>query len=249
MVGVCGAYLKLPHPVLLLNLRFAVLKSPLSMLGCGGALNNAINFHNKTIMNDQNLGKAPYRLNVGCGRNIREGWVNLDSAALPGVDIVCDLEKLRDIPIDLPDETVDHFLLSHVIEHIRNSLGLMEELWRLATPEATLIIRVPHGGSDDAWEDPTHVRAYFLGSFGYFSQPYYWRADYGYRADWKPEKIQLQVDKTRGAGLSAQEILSRAQNERNWVREMVCEMRAIKPIRDPKRELQTLPLIEILLVD
>jgi SAM-dependent methyltransferase len=200
-------------------------------------------------MNDQKLGKAPYRLNVGCGRNIREGWVNLDSVALPGVDIVCDLEKLRDMPIDLPDETVDHFLLSHVIEHIRDSLGLMQELWRLATPEATLIIRVPHGGSDDAWEDPTHVRAYFLGSFGYFSQPYYWRADYGYRADWKPEKIQLLVDKTRGAGLSAQEILSRAQNERNWVREMVCEMRAIKPIRDPKRELQTLPHIEILLVD
>ena len=31
---------------------------------------------------------APYRLNVGCGRNIREGWLNLDFAALPGVDIV-----------------------------------------------------------------------------------------------------------------------------------------------------------------
>ena len=55
-----------------------------------------------------NLGKPPYRLNVGCGRNIQEGWANLDSAALPGVDIVCDLETLRETPIHLPDKTVDH---------------------------------------------------------------------------------------------------------------------------------------------
>lgn len=31
---------------------------------------------------------------------------------------------------------------------------------------------------DDAVEDPTHARQYFLNSFGYFLQPFYWRADY-----------------------------------------------------------------------
>ncbi len=193
-----------------------------------------------------NLGKPPYRLNVGCGRNIQEGWVNLDSAALPGVDIVCDLETLRETPIHLPDKTVDHFLLSHVIEHIRDSLGLMQELWRLATPGAIAVIRVPHGGSDDAWEDPTHVRAYFPNSFGYFSQPFYWRADYGYRADWKPDKVTLLVDRTRCAGLNPQEIFTKTQYERNVVKEMICEMRAIKPMREPKQELQTPMQIEIL---
>jgi SAM-dependent methyltransferase len=197
----------------------------------------------------EDRGKPPYRLNVGCGRNIQEGWVNLDSAALPGVDLVCDLERLRETPIDLPDETVGTFLLSHVIEHIRDSLGLMQELWRLAMPGAVALVRVPHGASDDAWEDPTHVRPCFINSFGYFSQPFYWRADYGYRADWQPDKVQLLVDKNRCAGLSPQEIFAKAQCERNVVKEMVCEMRAVKPMREPKRELIASPQIQILLVD
>jgi len=196
-----------------------------------------------------NRGEQPYRLNVGCGRNIREGWVNLDSAALPGVDIVCDLENLRAIPIDLPDETVNHFLLSHVIEHVRDSLGLMQELWRLATPGAVAVVRVPHGGSDEAWEDPTHVRSYFPGSFGYFSQPFYWRADYGYRGDWNPAKVTLLVDRTRCAGLSPQETLAKTRSERNLVREMICELHAVKPMREPRRELQTRVHMEIIAVD
>ena len=193
--------------------------------------------------------EAPYKLNVGCGRNIPEGWVNVDSFPLPGVDIVCDLEKVRETPIALPDGSVQEFLLSHVIEHIRDSLALMQELWRLAAPGAQAVIRTPHGASDDASEDPTHVRSYFVGSFGYFSQPYYWRADYGYRGDWQPERIQLLVDKVRCAGLDPQAAFAKAQHERNVVREMICELRAVKPLREPRRELQAAPRIEIAFVD
>lgn len=187
----------------------------------------------------------PYRLNVGCGRNIRPGWVNLDSATLPGVDLACDLEQLRDTPIALPDQTVQSFLLSHVLEHVRDSLGLMQELWRLALPDALAVVRVPHGGSDAAWADQTHVRAYFHGSFGFFSQPHYWRADYGYRGDWQPEIIQLLVDPARCAGLSPQQMFAKAQTERNLVREMVCQLRAVKPRRPAQRELIAPPRIQM----
>ena len=194
-------------------------------------------------------GKPPYRLNVGCGRNIQDGWINLDSAALPGVDLVYDLERVRETPIGLPDECVEQFLISHVIEHIRDSLGLMQELWRLAIPGATAVIRVPHGGSDDAWEDPTHVRAYFPGSFGYLSQPFYSSADYGYRADWNPDKLTLLVHRVRCAGLNPQQIIAKSQVERNVVKEMICELRAVKPMREARRELQTRGQIEIVPVD
>ena len=190
------------------------------------------------------LGNPPSKLKVGCGRNIKEGWINLDSAALPGVDLVCDLESVRAKPISLPDESVDQFLISHVIEHIRDSLGLMQDLWRLATPGAIAVIRVPHGGSDDAWEDPTHLRAYYPGSFGYFSQPFYSNADYGYRADWNPDRLTLLVYRSLSAGLSPQQIISKSQVERNVVKEMICEMRAVKPMRELRRELQTRGQIE-----
>src|SRR5262245_44004550 len=116
----------------------------------------------------------PHRLNVGCGRNVIPGWINLDAQPLPGVDIIADLERCAEVPLPLGGDSVDEFLLSHVIEHIHAPLPLMQELHRIARPGAKAFIRVPYGSSDDAWEDQTHVRAYFLQSFGYFSQPYYW---------------------------------------------------------------------------
>jgi SAM-dependent methyltransferase len=194
-------------------------------------------------------GPPPYRLNVGCGRNVLEGWINLDAAALPGVDLVADLERVRQRPLDLAENSVQEFLLSHVIEHVRDSLGLMQELWRLAAPGALAVIRVPHGGNDEAWEDPTHVRPYFVQSFSYFSQPSYWRADYGYRGDWQPRRVQLLIDRRRGDGLDAQQCFLKAQQERNLVREMVCELQAVKPRREPRRELQAAPEINVILVD
>ena len=191
--------------------------------------------------------QRPYRLNVGCGRNSIDGWINLDCVALPGVNLVCDLENLGREPIALPDDSVSQFLLSHVVEHIRDILPVMQELWRVAEPGATAEIRVPHGGNDDAWEDPTHVRPHFPGSFGYFSQPYYWRADYGYRGDWQPERIRLVVDRARFAEVSPQEIFERSRQERNVVTEMICWMRAVKPIREPRQELQVAPAFEVAL--
>lgn len=187
------------------------------------------------------------KLNVGCGRNILPEWVNLDFAALPGVDIVHDLERCAELPLPLDDDSVDEFLLSHVVEHIRNTLPLMQELYRVAKPGAKAIVRLPHGASDDAWEDPTHVRSYFPQSFGYFSQPFYWRADYGYRGDWQPEKIYLLVSKQAYAGMTAEALSKIVRTDRNVVQEMVADLRAVKPIREPLRELQVPPRIEFVL--
>lgn len=187
------------------------------------------------------------KLNVGCGRNIQQGWVNLDFAPLPGVDIVADLEKCATQPIPLEDSSVEEFLLSHVLEHITASLSLMQELWRIAKPNAKMIIRVPHGASDDAWEDPTHVRAYFGTSFGYFSQPYYWRADYGYRGDWQPEQISYVIDKVHAEGRNADDIMKLINSQRNIVKELIAEMRCVKPLREAKSELQQAHKIQIML--
>ncbi|MGB6687924.1 MAG: methyltransferase domain-containing protein [Terracidiphilus sp.] len=147
----------------------------------------------------------------------------------------------------LEDHSVDEFLLSHVIEHVRNTLPLMQELHRVAKPDAKATIRVPYGGSDDAWEDPTHVRSYFQQSFGYFSQPNYWRADYGYRGDWQTERLYLVVSKQVYADMDAGAILKDVIAKRNVVLEMVAGMRAVKPIRQPLRELQVAPRIEFVL--
>lgn len=185
------------------------------------------------------------KLHVGCGRNILEGWINLDLMPLSGVDVVADLDDCQNNPLPLSDNSIEEFYVSHVIEHINNPLSMMEELHRVALPNAKAVFRCPYGSTDEAFEDPTHVKQYFLNSFGYFSQPFYWRADYGYRGDWLTEKIILVVDKNRNKGKSPQKILEEINLYRNVVKEMIVELRAIKPIRETKMELQVQPKIEI----
>ena len=197
----------------------------------------------------------PKRLNVGCGRNIKPGWVNIDGTAGPGVDHVLNLDPgavWLGLPFD--DATFDEFLLSHVLEHIRNVYPLMTELWRVAKPNALMTIRVPYGSSDDAWEDQTHVRAYFLQSWGFLGQPYHWKvgdATYGYKADWKAEQItlliaqsildEMKVDDKVDIGI----LNKRVRHERNIVREMVCTLRKVDPPRPPDRSLVAVPPIKI----
>jgi ubiquinone/menaquinone biosynthesis C-methylase UbiE len=188
------------------------------------------------------------RLNLGCGRDIRSGWINVDAAALPGVDIVADLDLCRTKPLPFSENEIEEFTLSHVLEHIRDALALMAELHRIAKPDAKAEIRVPFGASDDAWADPTHVRPYFVESFAYFSQPVYWRADYGYRGDWNTEKVIIAVDKTLVGDRKPPEIYQMLRTYRNIGLEMVAILRAVKPIRDPKKELITIPNIEFSLV-
>lgn len=185
------------------------------------------------------------KLHLGCGRNVLPEWTNVDSAPLPGVDVVFDLDACRERPLPFPDDSVDEFLASHVIEHLSHPLPFMQELHRVARPGAKAVFRVPYGSSDDAFEDPTHVRQYFINSFGYFSQPYYWRADYGYRGDWTTEVVTLVVDARKYAGKDAAHVMSEVHSLRNVVKEMIVELKAVKPIREPKAELQAGYRIEI----
>lgn len=190
----------------------------------------------------------PKRLNLGCGKNILPDWINLDRVALSGVDVIANLDDCQTTPLPFEDNSIDEFLASHLIEHLHNPLAFMEEIHRIAKPNAKAIFKVPYGSSDDAFEDPTHVRQYFLNSFGFFSQPFYFKADYGYRGDWKPEKVSLLVDAKAHQGKTVEQIMFEVTTFRNIVREMITELRAIKPIREPKRELIVQPKIEITLI-
>lgn len=182
------------------------------------------------------------RLNVGCGRDTRDDWVNIDVYDAPGVDVVCDLDDHPKLPFD--NDTVDEIYASHLIEHLHRPLPLLEELWRVARPDATAVFRCPYGSSDDADEDPTHVRRMFMGSWGFFSQPFYWRADYGYRGDWAPAIIRLRLYPNL-SDLSDKEAQAMIRFERNVVAEMVATLTAVKPAREPRRELQEAPRVMI----
>lgn len=185
------------------------------------------------------------RLHLGCGRTILPGWVNVDRAALPGVDLVADLDDCRTTPLPFGPDSVAEFRLDHVLEHIRDSLALFEEMHRVAEPGARAVVRVPHGSSDDASEDPTHVRRLFPGSFLYFAQPAYSRADYGYRGDWQARAVVLAVPRVPHQDMAREEILERVNALRNTVLEMTVVLEAVKPPREPRFELLARPPVFI----
>ncbi len=56
--------------------------------------------------------KTPARLNLGCGRDIKKGYINIDMVKSRGVDYIGSVEKLP-----LPDLSVDEIYARDVIEH------------------------------------------------------------------------------------------------------------------------------------
>jgi SAM-dependent methyltransferase len=179
-----------------------------------------------------------YRLNPGCGAKRFLDCANLDRDEAWEPDFVGNLElpgMHPSVPV-FPDDTFDSVYCSHTLEHIWNPLVFLQELHRICVSNAIAIFRVPYGSSDNAWEDPTHVRPYFLDSFGYFSQAAYGGADYGYRGDWAVVKRELLI--RPGLGMERylddlETLLGFVMSHRNIVEELKVTIRCVKPIRTP----------------
>jgi len=126
-----------------------------------------MNFVNPAVQEALRSG-SPIKLAVGGGATPRAGYFNIDRAALPQVDIVADLNQPLTL---LPDNCVSAVHASHVLEHVGNLLGLMEELHRVCRPDAALEIVVPHFSSSYYHSDPTHLHAWGIHTISYFMDP------------------------------------------------------------------------------
>lgn len=111
------------------------------------------------------------RLNLGCGYNKREGFVNVDSSPHCGPDLIHDLEEF---PWPWADSTIDEILMIHVLEHLGATaevyFSVLREMYRICRPDARITIVVPHPRHDDFLHDATHVRAVTLEGLSMFSR-------------------------------------------------------------------------------
>jgi SAM-dependent methyltransferase len=179
--------------------------------------------------------RRPTVLHLGCGNEYIPGWTNIDLSGRK-IDIEFDLDKCRTQTLPLAENSVDGFYMCHALEHIDDTLALMQELHRVARHDAKLFARMPYGSSDDAWEDPSQKRAWFENSFLYFSQPAYSRADYKYNGDWQCKKIILVVNPDIYS-LGQEKAYSIIKTQRNIVKEMIVELHAVKPSRERRLDL------------
>lgn len=101
------------------------------------------------------------KLNLGCGFDKREGFVNADNFLECQPDIMCDLEAF---PWPFEDNDFDYILMKHVLEHVGSQFSvfkkIMQELYRISSPDGIIEIQVPHFSHNTFWSDPTHVRGF-----------------------------------------------------------------------------------------
>ncbi len=114
--------------------------------------------------------KTGIRLDIGCGGNKQaQDWVGIDYRALPGVDIVHNLERF---PWPIESNTVLTAVASHVVEHINPAGGIfinfMDEVWRTLKPGCQFAIATPYAGSLGYFQDPTHINPCNEVTWSYF---------------------------------------------------------------------------------
>jgi SAM-dependent methyltransferase len=100
------------------------------------------------------------RLNLGCGPDIKKGFINVDNMKYPGVDKTFDLEKT---PYPFKTGSVDYIYASHVLEHLDDTLKILHEWSRILRTGGIIHIRVPHFSNGFYYNDPTHKK--FFGWF------------------------------------------------------------------------------------
>lgn len=95
------------------------------------------------------------RLNLGCGAQIKPGWVNVDVAKQEGVDVVHDLDVG---PWPFEDQAAAAIEAWDVFEHVSDPILFITECHRVLQPFKYLHLHTPHYTSPDAFTDPTHRR-------------------------------------------------------------------------------------------
>jgi ubiquinone/menaquinone biosynthesis C-methylase UbiE len=117
------------------------------------------------------------RLNLGCGADRKEGWINVDYNRAYNPDVVHDFD-CRPYPFEA--EQFDRIYCSHVLEHVEDLFGTLDELLRILKRDGVIHVRVPHFSNGNGYNDLTHRRFFGWYTFrqmvdGYYNRPFGFR--------------------------------------------------------------------------
>ncbi len=107
-------------------------------------------------------------LDVGCGsrkyksKNAEDEVIGLDIDTNSEADVIHDLSKF---PYPFEDEDFDAIQASHILEHLDNPTGFINEIDRILKKDGRLIIKVPHFSSATAVNFLQHKHFFNLAAF------------------------------------------------------------------------------------
>ena len=105
------------------------------------------------------------KLNIGCGQDIKKGYINLDKSKVKGVDVVHNLDKY---PWPFPSNYFDEVYGRDAIEHLRDLNKAMKEIHRISKPNAKVRLIVPYWHSSGAFY-PNHYYFFNVDSMKFFT--------------------------------------------------------------------------------
>jgi len=129
------------------------------------------------------------KLNLGCGNDKKQGYINIDVSKEVKPDKVWNLEKT---PLPFKENSVDEILANHILEHINNFIPLMHDLHRICKKEAIIRIKTPFYSTWGQFNDPTHVRFFTPFTFDYFEGKH----NYSHEVK-RGNKVNLKVERAR----------------------------------------------------
>lgn len=126
------------------------------------------------------------KINIGCGRDYKEGWWNTDTSQ----EVKC--EQYMDIGqsiIDQPENSSELVYISGVLEQVAENWKLihaLNECWRVLQHGGKLVIVVPNAKYAIAHRDPMDIRKFTPDTFRYFLDGTQEYRDYGSVYGFKP---------------------------------------------------------------
>ncbi len=86
-------------------------------------------------------------LNLGCGRDYREGYINVDMNPHAKADIHFDLEV---VPYpNFKENSAETIICNHILEHLIHLDKVLEEMKKILKPNGDLRVIVPHATRKD----------------------------------------------------------------------------------------------------
>ncbi len=96
------------------------------------------------------------KIDLGCGRTKLPGFIGLDRFALPGVDVIADL----DARLPFASDCADLVYSSHAFEHVRELAQLVRELYRICKHLAQICIVTPYHTQGLNAANPYHLHPF-----------------------------------------------------------------------------------------
>lgn len=106
------------------------------------------------------------KLYLGCGKDHKEGFINIDREPFEGVDTVCDITK--GLPFE--DSTADYIFSQDFMEHLppESKVSVINEIWRVLCNGGLMEHYIPNAGSRNDFGSPSHLSHWNLQQFEHF---------------------------------------------------------------------------------